>query len=478
MIRLAEGFVRTNRTEDAQHLARLLKSMPDMEAGQYFRLANLMAQMGDWETAVGLLEQTLERGYSPTAHVYFALAAMEQMQDHFDAALSFSQQALKAEPENRFLLIHQADLLYRLDKPQAAFTCLEQVEGSQTIADEIITGNPFFDGLDGDLHLKAWLVEIKDGTGIAIRKGLYLRKLNRYAEALETVKSAYKQTGAEKLLVLLDDLSMRNADLAQAKTLRKDSRNLRDKSLKQAASILHLRLHLLLGDVEGIKKILADGAVARYNTTEWHCAQCLISQAEHNWDAAMQNYRQARTLWSNKTVLHKQNKMAGLNGYSLAEEMLNDQPYWMWMTAAGLLLWDESLNGFEAAHQIDANHAFIQFGYLKALTLAGEWQMLAKELELEKRKPVFPKGLEETRFFVQGLINHSSGKTQSADVRRWLVRADILFSEKAVDAKGISEQLQMPEDLEFLAGLLRGEKKFNPAAEIAGKLSRHFTNVW
>jgi tetratricopeptide (TPR) repeat protein len=478
MLRLAEGFVRTGKNKDAAQLTRLLIAMPDLDAEQLLKIANLLAQMDEWKTAIDLLEQSIERGYPEEGQIHFSMAAAFQQLGDYENALAQSQQAVNARPADRYLLIHQADLLYILEKPQAALSCLEHCETLAQETETTLFANPFFGNLDEKLHFNDWLDAIDRENAVLSRKVLLLKKLNRNDEAKDLAEKAYKAGKSADLLLAQLALAVRSCDFSSAKALLKETRRIEHKDHKQAAALLNLRMDILLDDAGALKKDLAEDDTARFSGIEWLCAQCLVDQQGKRWEAAMQDYRQARVIWANRTALRGNAARYGLSGYKFTDEILADQPYWLWLSAANLLLWDDALDNFRQNQPDNADHLAFNFGYLKALTLAGEWKYLSDELELEKRKPAVVLDEGQAAGLLQKLTGQPANKTRHAEIQRWINRFKIVYANKPVNVKGISDELHMPADIEFLTGLLRREGKYAPASEITEKLGAHFKSAW
>ncbi|MCE5207357.1 MAG: tetratricopeptide repeat protein, partial [Chloroflexi bacterium] len=477
MMKLAESFVRTGRKQDANQLARLLINLPDLNADMLLGLANLFAQMGEWATVCDLLEKSLERGYPEPYQIHFAMSLMYQKMGDYETALNYSQKAMVSS-DNYYLYIHQADLFYLLDKPQAALSCLDFSDTILPAADQSIFHHRLFNNLESIFHINNWLAAIHDGDGILFRRILSLRKLNKFEDAFRLAKDAYAAGKSENRIVILMDLAIRTANFGYVKTLVKENRHIDNKEIRQAIGLLNLRLNILLDNIDIVRKLVAEDQLARFSNSEWYCAQSIISRLDKKWDTANQNYRQAKTICLNKSALQASSNAVGMSGYDFISELLDDDPYWLWDTAAGLLIWDESIPELTRIAQEKPDHLAIQLELIKILTLAGEWTYLAAELEIEKRKPSLDRDAGEVRQLVQTSIKKFEKGIKEPNISKWVTRANIVYSKKQADIKEIGEQLQMPEDLEFLVGFLRKENKYTPAAEIAEKLGRHFKSIW
>lgn len=437
-------------------------------------LGQIYVHFNEWERLASILESNLELFGEDQREIYLALAMISQRQGDLERAFEYSQNALELMTDNVFSLVFQADILYGLNKLQAARSLLDYVE---TIwRSKRISQNRFRQSIVDKMFPKDWVSQISSGEGILARKVLIYKKLRLDEEIHAFLSSRFEHEPSDLLRCLLADLDLSRGAFQEVRPLLEEVLTQQSGELFIFSLQLLSRWAILFDEHAMYKALLEKEEFRESHSSEMFCVVAKSCALEEDWSAADQAYHSARKA-SAISMLPSQGSGFQAIGYHILEELARTAQYWVYDTASVLHDWDFSITSLEDAYRQAPFNRAIQFGLLKMLVNSIQWAILANELGIQSHR-YHPDSMVPVEEKIEQIIGELEGNSLPEVLIELVDKTTILLSNAEISYKDLNEKLSLPKDLEFLAALLLKAGKQQQLSSLADKLGGHFRHAW
>ncbi len=420
-----------------------LGSLADLEeatANDLRRAAHVYLRLGDSAAALACYEQAITSSADAPRDLLFEAAQLHERQGCLESALELSHRALDESIHSLPVYRFQADLLARMNRPQAAMALLEEAlriaqvdeKAAGTIHESIARLMVQQDNLPTALHHMEKALECSpENAALAYRAAdlaLSLLQTDRAGRILR----AFGAGGLGSATGSLIDQGAEGLELLCMKI----EFALAGERGGDAELDLHRWIEQGLALAPGYPRLAAAKARVLAHRGE---------QADaHRW------YEMALAAW----------KKTGTLGATAP---------WLAHAALDLHRWKDALTGFERCALTNPTEARAQVQFARALTLAAEYQRTCEVLGFRSAAPGADALGEGSHKKHEACIAAASKQAGSAEIGRWQARGAAAFKPSAQTAKALALLPSTADDSTALAAVLRQINNPTAAVQMARK---------
>lgn len=416
------------------------------------RAGHIYLRLEDTPSALACFEMALAAGTSVPADLLIELAQLNDLQGNNEVALDLIQQALAEVPNNLPALLLQADLLGRLDRPQAALAVLERaLRVAQDGGQEQRT-------LLGDIHQRFTHLLFQSGDLSSAlehaEKALVLQPANP-ALGVRAADLALALLQPERAARLLQAFSVDEAELAPT---------LLSKGLNGLA-FLCLKVETAL---DALHDAEVEGQEAQLST--WVEAALEATSGE----PAMQEGA-GRLMAARARLLARQGDLSAAReqfAAALHRTVVQEVP-WLARAALETQRWKDALALAErrAAAYPEEPRACLDFA--RTLVLAAEQQRLCQALDCRANAPGALVLSESSQKQFETAVRTAGQLANVGEVARWQARGRAAFNPASQAARILASLPSRPEDTAALVTLLYQLNNHAAAFQVARRYMDH-----
>ncbi len=477
-LKLAELHFSVKEEHDAINLVNELRTIEFPEVNFAFRVVNLLIQLHQTTEAGEILTRlSVDERFVP-GEVDFLLSIVHQQTGDLLKAFEFIQSAIDGMTDNHYLYFFQCDLLYLMEKPLAALSCLEYGQQmAEKNAGKLADLNKHARMTFSTLPV-AWFENIDRGYGYLSRRIFLQWKLERFEQAAtELIETKAEWQNDLLMRYIAATIFLANGDFSLAEEYFALSHYIEMESLHNAFSGSFVQLCSLLERESELLGSLENVDIESTDNFEV-LAVCVKYQAiSGNWKTAKALYQRAVSYQQERNNAFRQPNGYTF-GFDIVHELQKTNSITLWEAEINLFNWQGVLTELQNADLQKPVNLAEQFALAKAVILCKEWDLCLGELEVITHRP--PRDLvdETAKVFVQTTLEKMNGKMQSNDLERWFLRAQLAFNLDELNSDEISAQWKCIEDIEYLAGYFRRNGEMSRASTLAEKLGKYFPNTW
>ena len=463
LLRLGQAELQAGNLPAAHQTLNHLLSYPEVTPQELHQAAHTYIRMEDYPAAAAMLEAACQKASSPSYEMLFDQALIDDQIGNPSGALGVLQQAREIQPEDPRLWVTQADLMARLDRPQAALASLEHaLDLAETSLQDPSANLQRFPHLVRKIEA--------DPANIHARLARLQRMMGELPAALEHAERAITLSpDRPEFRSLVVDLAYSLVDADRARSWL-DPEAL-DKMLAEPDFSLH---------TPAIIDLLAAQAELALEKEDVEMASAAIARAakvspNHPRVAAIQSrlaFRAGERLISGQfltqaMLAQKQNQAAAAN--TAIEEPVpykNSREMWAILAIAEAAMDTDQLQaGFTLYKQaMTANplepRPFLRFA--RALVLNAEKEFLFKVLKVTAHTFDDTDCLDTRYSQFQQAITTANQRCSSGEVIHWRNRGEAVFNPSPQSSKNLSRALS---GLDDVAALILNYGRINHIAE-------------
>lgn len=448
---LGQTQLQAGNLSAAHQVLKRLISFPQTTPEELHQAALTYIRMEDYASAAAMLETAHQKAASPSFELLFDLALIYDHTGNPANALDMIQQAKTIQPDDPRGWIEQADLLSRLERPQAALAGLEHglqlAEARQEKSQASLEAfSPLVRKIDAD------------PASIHARLSRLQRTLGELAGALEHAEKA------ATLAPEYPDYRYLAVDLAYSVFETDRARSWIDDAAIEKA-LTHPDFHSQIPAVTGLLAAQAELALEQGDTDQASTAisKALHFAASHPRIAAAQARLALRSgerlaagqFLAQAVQAQKQVQTSTANTNSSEPTLYkNSRDLWAALAVADACMdldhWQEAYNLYQQAIAANPLEPRPQLLFARALILCAETQYIYKKLKVTTHA-FNDSEPQETRYdqFEQA-ITAANQRCSSNEVGHWRNRGEAVFNPSPQTAKSLNRGLAGIEDVAAL----------------------------
>lgn len=462
-IKLGELQYQVDEIDGARQTAEKLLKVLDLNLDQLRKVAHLHMKLEDWTSAEFCLERMISENIAVPFEVYVELSLLKGKMGQIDEAFDLSQRALENALDDFILYVYQSDLLVRLDKPQAAISCLEHAlslfvqPGSRASAysHEYLCENK--------LLPPRWLELLQTPAGIHLRFAFLKRQLGNVSTALQQAKEAYRILPNEPVILFVAaDLSLATANSKEFpdyfadfdKYYKKSGAAIPDRFLAGMLSGLYVEWQLDSQNPTEAARFIQRYFSSPEKPSRIWAAKARLSALLGDLTQAENEYRQAIDLLSVEYERRPDYEDHYVAYYDLVGDFIRGRELWLGQAAWAVHRWDAVFGNFEqvsSQHEQELNSIFM---YCKALLGAMEWQHVDNALGITMHSPGERVLSPEYEALFGDLLEKMRRIDPEFDTKRIWIWSKALLNPNEENIRLLGKELKLPAEIDALLSLL------------------------
>jgi len=416
------------------------------------RAGHIYLRLEDTPSALACFQMALAAGTSVPIDLLIELAQLNDLQGNDEAALEMIQQALTEAPDHLTALLLQADLLGRLDRPQAALAVLER---ALRVAQ---AGGAEQRALLGETHQRFTRLLLQSGDVAAAlehaEKALSL-KPNDLALGVQAADLALALLQPERAARLLNTPEDGEEGFVSGLLARG----------RDGLALLCLKVEITLdslrdGDPEGQEERLS----------AWVNTALAVASGEPSLQEGTARLQAAHA----RLLARRGDLSAAREQFAAVLHRCVDQDVpWLVQAALDTQSWKDALRLAErrAAVAHDEPRACLDFA--RILVLAAEQQRLCAALECRTNAPGHQVLSESSQKQFDGAIHAAEQLVNVGEVARWQARGRAAFHPTSQAGRTLASLPSRPEDTAALVVLLYQLNNHAAAFQVARRFMDH-----
>lgn len=411
------------------------------------RAGQAYLRLEDSPAALACFERALQGDNAPPADLLFEVAQLYERNGDLEKALDLSHQALTDTPESLPAYLLQADLLTRLNRPQAALALLER-------ALRVVQG-----GVENVQKLpserQSALVEIHD------RFTQLMLQENNFPAALHHAEKALALRPAHaRLCYQAADLALALVQVERADRTVRSFKPVTGPLLSGLTLQGREGLDLLCLKVE----IALLGAPSEDTAFDELCRWVDFGLSQLPGDPRLLAAR-ARLFWREGEMGSARDVFeSALDGLVQTPGGTDSAGIWLAEASLELERWAEARILYGRYAETHPAEARAYLGLVRSLTLAAERQRLCEVLHCQKNAPGLAALEDGARQAFEDAVRIAGRLVNASAVARWQARGDAAFTPSAQAARNLAAVVTEPDDTAALMALLR--QLNNPTAAL------------
>ena len=445
-VALAEWQLSAGELDAARASLGSLADLEEAASTDLRRAAHVYLRLGDSAAALACYDQAIGLQADAPRDLLFEAAQLHERQGSLESALELSHRALEDNIRSLPVYRFQADLLARLDRPQAAMALLEEAlriaQADEKAAGTVHESISRLMAQQGNLpvalhHMEKALECSPDNAGLAYRAADLALSLLQTDRAGRILRAYF--TGDSGLTGLLMEQGAPGLEL------------------------LCLRIEFALAGAHNsdtepeLQRWINQGLAFAPGYPRLAAAKARML-ARHGFGGEGGAPSDAHRLYE-----------LALAAWKKTGSLAAPAP-WLAHAALDLHRWKDSLNGFERCALTNPTEARAQLQFARALALAAEYQRTAEALGFRSGAPGADAVGESSRKKHEASIAAASKQASSAEIGRWQARGQAAFTPSPQTARALA--LVQPltiEDATALAAVLRQINNPTAAVQTARK---------
>lgn len=476
---LAEACVRTGNEDETRRALSSLLKFEQLSGTHWRRVAYVFLALNDRASALSSLGQALVQEDSQSVDFLFELSSLQAAMGDHEAALYSVQQAIALAPSDAVLQVFEADLLLKLDRPQAAQACLERALAILDTGFAVAPRDHFYMLIKTGLMAEQWLETVRSKSGIHIRIAHLLRMGGNHSSALYHAQKAAEFLPDNlvcrffafdvALALLQGDGVLQPLAVLEGEAQQIDAE--RDRTPHAWMSLLCARAELALekGDETTVAELVRKGLEFAPDAARLQAIQARLLIRQGQLKTAEEIYSKLAELVAGHEAFQAE-AVSDFFGDELVLYWQQENYLWLAQVAFDLCLWDQALRFFELTLARHADNGYVMLQYAKALVMGAEKQRLFDEVDCVSHAPGQESLSKETFAKLEKALASAWQVSNSREVKRWHARGHLAFDLTPQSIEGLDKLSDVLDDKAAIVAALRQLKNPKLALELALRL--------